>query len=185
MSLYWVPTLLPPGKSKQRGKNPNPTVISDHQVLSHLFCVFEGQGPLTKSVLEMYQHDRKQGTETEVSEHPSPQKDQILLSLASLAESPPCKAEMRNKLWHKLCPQTKSSCCTALRTPSPKLPFWVSPSHLATGEGKAYSNLTPHSTHRLEGLFGGFMNSLHWHFLLNPDYQLLSPNLLITQYFTF
>lgn len=80
-------------------------MISEHQALSHMFLFLKG---LAKPVLEMYWEDRNQGTfKTESSEHHSPEKDQILHCLASLAEFPPCKAETRNKLCHKLCPHTK------------------------------------------------------------------------------
>lgn len=149
--------------------------------------VFEGQWPLAKSVLEMYQENRNQGRKTEVSEHSSPEKDQTLHSLASLADFPLARQRWETSSGtSSVFTQSQSSCCTALRTPSPKLLSWVSPSHLAKGEGEAYCNLTPHSTHKLKGLFGGFTwNSLHWHFVLNPDCQLFSPDLLITQYFTF
>lgn len=147
---------------------------------------FEGQWPLARSGLQMYQEDRNQGTKTEVSEHSSPEKDQILHSLASLADFPLARLRWETSSGtSSVLTQSQSSCCTALRTPNPKLLFWVSSSHLAKGEGEAYSNLTPHSTNKLEAFIGGFMNSPHQQFVLNPDCQLPFPNLLITQYFTF
>lgn len=146
---------------------------------------FEGQWLLAKSVLEIYQEDRNQGTKSKVSEHLSPEKDQILHTLASLADFLLARLGWETSSGTSSVPtQSQSSCWTVLRTPSPKLLLWGSPSHLAKGEGEAYSNLTPHRTNKLEELIEGFMNSLHWHFVLNPDCQRLSPNLLTTQYFT-
>lgn len=145
---------------------------------------------MAKSVLERYQGDRKKGTETEVSEHPSPQKVRALQSSVSLSEYLPCKAEMRNQLCTGSVPSARQQSLHCAeeqtRTPSPN-PLFSRQALRAWPKGKVKSsaNLTPHSTHKLEGLFGGSMNCLRRCFVLNPGSWLKSPNLLITQYFTF
>lgn len=92
VSLCWVPAMPPPGKIKAVRKKTTRAGISDHQVLPSPVFLLEGQWSLAKSVLERYQGNRKKGTETEVSEHPSPQKARALQSSVSLSEYLPCKA---------------------------------------------------------------------------------------------
>lgn len=135
VSLCWAPMLLLPMKIKVVRKK---TCVSwDFSPSGSPLSCFSfggaaGQWSLAKSVLETCQWDRKQGMETEASEHRSRQKVWVLQSFISLSEYRPCKAEMRNQLCTGSVPTTRqqSLCWGASKHKHPRQNlffFWASP----------------------------------------------------------